>query len=131
MEELPIQYFLPNRLIHPADIVQTLNIPQDSQGNFCVSMKNEFESTFLETIMKVISSMFQKQVNYLLSLMLSRSISLQQVMISRVLMDSSIYLINKELNQKDTKTELLKLMGYDGLCYLYASEKLNPQEFQK
>lgn len=76
MEELPIQYFLPNRLIHPADIVQTLNIPQDSQGNFCTSMKNEFESTFLETIMKVISSMFQKQINYQLSLMLSRTISL-------------------------------------------------------
>lgn len=60
--------------------------------------------------------------------MLSRTISLQQVMISRVLMDSSIYLINKELNQKDTKTELIKFLGYDGLCYLYASEKLNSQE---
>lgn len=46
-------------------------------------------------------------------------------------MDSSIYLISKELNQKDTKTELIKFLGYDGLCYLYASEKLNPQEYQR
>ena len=52
-------------------------------------------------------------------------------MISRVLMDSSIYLINKELSQKDNKAELIKLLGYDGLCYLYASEKLNSLECQK
>ncbi|CAL6073748.1 Conserved_hypothetical protein [Hexamita inflata] len=129
IEKLPAQFYIPNNIMHIADVFQELKLAPLQDRLFEHNTNDIFSNNSKQCLMQSLHKYFSQQINYLISLQLSRTVALQQIKISNILNATELYQLHKQI--ADGNISNIAQLGLDALQYLDCKGKITAKTILK